>query len=79
MTLHALRLRVGDEIFFDILRTYHDRYRYGTASTADLISVAEEVSGQELDEFFEAWLYDPVVPDIPEMGLSVDLGSDATP
>ncbi len=72
LTLHALRLEVGDETFFNILRTYHDRYRYGNACTADFIAVAEEVSGLHLGEFFEGWLYAQAMPDIPEMGLSVE-------
>jgi aminopeptidase N len=70
LTLHALRLRVGDEVFFDILRTYHHRFRYATATTADFIAVAAELSAQELDEFFHEWLYEQGVPDIPEMGLT---------
>lgn len=70
LALHALRMRVGDELFFDILRTYHDRYRYGTATSADFIAVVEHVSGQELGEFFRGWLYEQCVPDIPEMGLT---------
>ena len=72
LTLHALRLRVGDAAFFSILRAYTDRYRYSNATTADFIAVAEEVSGQELDAFFNAWLYDEAIPPIPEMGLGVD-------
>jgi aminopeptidase N len=69
MTFHALRLRVGDEAFFQILRTYTERYRYSNACTADFIAIAEVVSGQELDEFFNGWLYAPKIPDIPQMGL----------
>jgi predicted metalloprotease with PDZ domain len=69
VTLHALRLRVGDDVFFDILRTYYDRFRYASATTADFIAVAEEVSGEELGEFFDAWLYQETVPPIPELGL----------
>jgi aminopeptidase N len=69
LTFHALRLRIGDETFFQILRTYTERFRYGNASTADFIAVTEEVSGQDLGEFFDAWLYDPEIPAIPEMGL----------
>jgi aminopeptidase N len=70
LTLHALRLRIGDTAFFDTLRTYYDRYRDGNATTADFIAVAEEKSGQKLDDFFQGWLYEQQVPDIPEMGLS---------
>jgi aminopeptidase N len=70
LTLHALRLKVGDDTFFDILRTYYQRFAHGNATTADFISVAEEVSGQDLTEFFDAWLFQTALPDIPEMGLS---------
>jgi aminopeptidase N len=70
LTFHALRLRVSDEVFFRILRTYTERFRYGNASTADFIAVAEEVSGQDLGEFFDAWLYDTKIPPIPEMDLA---------
>ena len=68
-TLHALRLRVGDEAFFGALRTYADWYRYGNASTADFIAVAEEESGRDLGAFFADWLYDEDLPAIPDMGL----------
>ncbi|MBN1454150.1 MAG: M1 family metallopeptidase [Anaerolineales bacterium] len=69
LAFHAMRLRVGDDVFFKILRTYTECFRYGNASTADFISVAEEVSGQALGGFFDSWLYDLQIPPIPEMGL----------
>lgn len=65
LTLHALRVKVGDDSFFQILKTYADRYKYGNASTEDFIRVAEEVRGQKLDEVFKAWLYDTQLPDLP--------------
>ena len=71
LTLHALRLTVGDEAFFAILKTYYMRYQGGNATTADFVGVAEEISGQDLGAFFDEWLYAPVMPDIPDMGLSV--------
>jgi aminopeptidase N len=64
LALHALRLQVGDEAFFNILRTYLDRYRYGNAGTVEFIAVAEEVSGQDLSGFFDSWLYHSQVPDL---------------
>lgn len=62
LTLHALRLRVGDDTFFEILRAYADEYRYGNASTEDFIALAEERSDQNLDDFFQAWLYEDEMP-----------------
>jgi aminopeptidase N len=69
LTLHALRLRVGDDAFFKILWAYADRYRYGNASTANFIAVAEEVSGQALGPLFDSWLYAKQLPEMPELGL----------
>jgi aminopeptidase N len=69
LVLHALRVKVGDDVFFRILQTYFERYRDGNASTEDFISVSEEVSGEDLMDFFQAWLYDDALPPIPELGL----------
>jgi aminopeptidase N len=69
LTLHALRLRVGDDDFFTILRQYYETYRDSNAATEDFIRIAEQVSGQELDALFLAWLYDETPPDLPEAGL----------
>jgi aminopeptidase N len=62
LTLHALRLEVGDEAFFEILRTYYDRFEFRNASTFDFVAVAEEVAGRELDGLFDAWLYGAEMP-----------------
>lgn len=72
LTLHALRLEVGDEVFFDILQTYYDIYKNGNATTDDFIAVAEEVSGKELTEFFDGWLFQDKLPPIVELGLGVE-------
>ena len=52
LVFHALRLKVGEEVFFKILRTYLARYQGGSAGTDELIGLAEEISGQDLQEFF---------------------------
>ncbi len=67
LTLQALRLRVGDAIFFRILRTYATRYRYGNARTRDFIRIAEAVSGQDLTAFFHTWLATPAAPPMPPL------------
>jgi len=66
LTLHALRAAVGDDAFFEIIRSYYDTFAYGNASTDDFISVAESVSARDLEDFFFAWLYDPTMPPFPE-------------
>jgi aminopeptidase N len=67
--LHALRLEVGDEVFFRILKTYQEQYKGGNATTGDFISVAEEMSGKELSVFFDSWLYSKDIASIPSLGL----------
>ncbi|MGH8935265.1 MAG: M1 family metallopeptidase [Acidimicrobiia bacterium] len=69
LTLHALRLSVGDETFFQILRTYAERFRHGNAATGDFIALAEEVSGTSLEDMFSGWLHAQQVPTILELGL----------
>lgn len=61
-TLHALRVKIGDEEFFDLAQTWVERFGGGTASTEDFIALAEETSGQELDGFFQVWLSAPEKP-----------------
>lgn len=57
--LHMLRGVVGDSTFFRILRTYTAMppVRYGTAVTEDFQAVAQQVSGQNLANFFQQWIY----------------------
>jgi aminopeptidase N len=71
LTLHALRLAVGDEPFFALLRTYADTYRHGVARTADFVALAEEITGRDLDKFFDDWVYSAELPAIPQLGLTV--------
>ena len=63
MTLQALREKVGDDAFFAILRTWYAENRNGNVTTADFIALAERVSGQQLDRFFDVWLYEEGKPD----------------
>mgnify|MGYP002620222883 CR=1 FL=1 len=65
MTLHALRRTVGDDAFFRILPEWASRKQDSTATTAEFIALAEEISGQELDQLFQDWLYTPRRPPRP--------------
>jgi aminopeptidase N len=57
MTLQALREKIGDGPFFTILRTWAAEHRYSDATTPEFIALAERISGQDLDAFFQTWLY----------------------
>jgi len=65
MTLQALRETIGDDAFFRLLRTWVDEHRYGNASTADFIALAQHVSGQPLGDLFQRWLYEQGLPSFP--------------
>lgn len=69
LTLHVLRLRMGDDAFFELLHTYTEAYRYGNAGTDDFIGLAESIAGEDLSDLFDAWLFSVDLPDIPENGL----------
>lgn len=56
LTLHALRLEIGDDTFFELLRTWVDTFGGTNATTADFEAMAADVSGQELAPLFETWL-----------------------
>ena len=43
-------------------RLYFAQHRHGNATTAELVALAEQVSGQDLGEFFEVWLETPERP-----------------
>jgi aminopeptidase N len=61
-TLHALRVKIGDQAFFEAAQEWLERYDDSTGTTEDFEAVYEEVSGQDLDSFFDVWLRTPSKP-----------------
>ena len=59
LVLHMLRGIVGDETFFNILKTYvaEPDLAYGVATTEDFQKVCETVTGSDLNYFFSEWIY----------------------
>jgi aminopeptidase N len=60
--LHMLRNEVSDSTFHKIIQTYYQQYKGSNANTDDFRVVAEKVSGKNLKQFFQQWLYTPVIP-----------------
>jgi aminopeptidase N len=60
--LQALRMSVGDDAFFTILRTYASRFAGKNATTEDFIGVVNEVAQRDLHGLFDAWLYRAPLP-----------------
>lgn len=73
--LHMLRHVVGDSTFFDILRAYYSEFPYGVAMTEDFQGVCEQVSGMDLDYFFQEWIYGTYYPKYRFSWISQSAGS----
>ena len=80
LTLYALRQEVGDTVFFRTLRTFHERYRGGNATSADFIATAVAVSGRpKVRPLLRAWLYDEAVPALDGVAAAMATGPMAAP
>jgi aminopeptidase N len=47
---------LGRETLDEVLRTYYDRYRFQNVTTADFVATIEDVTGRDMDAFFDHWL-----------------------
>jgi aminopeptidase N len=61
--LHALRLTIGDDRFFEVLQRWVADNAGESRHTEDFVALAGEVSGTDLTAFFADWLYSDSVPD----------------
>jgi aminopeptidase N len=57
MTLHMLRLRIGDDNFFALLQDWTARYRHSTVVTDDFTALASHYADESLRPLWDAWLY----------------------
>ncbi len=64
--LHALRLSVGDDLFFEILREYYRRHAGSSAGTHDFVAVAVEKGGAAVESLLHGWLFEESLPPLPE-------------
>jgi aminopeptidase N len=62
--LHMLRTMMGDSSFYRSIRKYYATYSGKNAETDDLRRIMEEVSGKNLQPFFQQWLYTPGNPEL---------------
>jgi aminopeptidase N len=52
------------------MRTWVTAHRGGSASTADFIRTASQVSGRDLTGFLRGWLYGATTPPMPTTGTA---------
>ncbi len=55
--LHMLRHELGDEVFWEGIRAYYQKYQFSNALTDDFRLVMEQTSGKKLGAFFQQWLF----------------------
>ena len=80
MTLQQLRVAVGDEDFFAILETWATDNAGENVTTPEFIALAESISGQQLDDLFNAWLFTPGQPALDAAArVAVAATAGATP
>jgi aminopeptidase N len=75
LTLHALRADVGDETFFEILRSWVGEHRGGTVDTAMFVAHASSVAGRDLGGLFDRWLHHLELPELP---VAAAVGAETT-
>jgi len=62
--LNMLRHKLGNETFWKGIRKYYETYENSNAMTEDFRRVMEEVSGENLEEFFTQWIFTKGHPEI---------------
>ena len=65
LTLHALRVKLGDKVFFEMLRAWTKARAHKGVDTPRFIAHAEGFAGRSLAAFFDRWLWRKSLPDLP--------------
>ncbi|MBP6664060.1 MAG: M1 family metallopeptidase [Chitinophagales bacterium] len=60
--IHMLRNYVGDEAFYASLQKYLKAHLFGTAEINDLRQAFEDITGEDLNWFFDQWFMKPGHP-----------------
>lgn len=76
--MHMIRYVLGEEDFWDFFLEWRDRYAFDAAVTADLQQTLEDVSGEDLDWFFDEWVYMAGYPEYEWGWQSTPYGADSS-
>lgn len=66
LTVHALRRRVGDEVFFPMIQAWLAQHTGGSVTTEMFEAHVARESGEDLTDLFEAWIHTEELPDLPD-------------
>jgi len=70
LVLRAAAHLAGEDVFDEVLRQAHVRWRAGAFSVADLQQLLEEATGEEWDAFFSQWVHGEAWADYAVAGLT---------
>lgn len=65
MALEAIRMAVGDQNFFASLRAWATDRAGGNGAVQDFLATVKRVSGKNIDEVAQTWLFAPTRPAAP--------------
>ncbi len=74
--LHMLRLKMGNAAFFQLLQQWFVAYQNGNAITSEFQALAEQISGQDLTQFFNQWIYGSGIPSVQYSVWHSSTGTD---
>lgn len=69
----ALRVAIGDDAFFSVVKQWQTDFAGTSKTGADLLALSENVSGRDLQAFYQDWILDadkPAWPDQFELSLT---------
>lgn len=64
VVLHMLRQLVGDKAFYEALRVFLDRYQFKNVHSEDLLYTFHEVTGRDLQWYWDQWIYGSGIPNV---------------
>ena len=70
VVLGTLEHYIGTDRMRSLMRTYYARWRFRHPTTRDFIDVAEEIAGEDLDWFFDQFIYGTVAVDYEVASVS---------
>ena len=66
LTLHSLRLELGDDAFFALLRTWVSTHRHATVTTAEFLALAQPALDRPVEDLLGPWLRHKRIPALSE-------------
>lgn len=74
LVLNMLREILGDDLFYEGMRKFYEKFRYNVAKTGDFFAVMQETTGEDLMPFFDCWFNSWRLPEVVVAHISEKTG-----